>query len=130
MEWYLMVWKRYAQFSGRSRRKELWMFVLFNTIIGTALYLCGMATMGQSSSLSMLFFGLYFVYLLAALVPGWAVGARRLHDTGRSGWWWLIALVPFVGAILLIVWWATDGQPGDNQYGPNPKLPAPAAAIG
>jgi len=130
MEWYLMVWKRYAQFSGRSRRKELWMFVLFNTIIATVLYLGGMVTAGQGSSLSTLFFGLYFIYALAALVPGWAVGARRLHDIGKSGWWWLIALVPLVGAILLIVWWATDGQLGDNQYGPNPKASAPVTTAG
>jgi uncharacterized membrane protein YhaH (DUF805 family) len=130
MEWYLMVWKRYAQFSGRSRRKELWMFVLFNTIIGTVLYVCGMVAATQGSSLSTPFFALYFIYLLAALVPGWAVGARRLHDIGKSGWWWLIVFVPIVGAIILIVFWAMDGQPGDNQYGPNPKASAPAAIIG
>jgi uncharacterized membrane protein YhaH (DUF805 family) len=130
MDWYLMVWKRYAQFSGRSRRKELWIFALINTIIGAVLYLGGMAAMSQSSTLGSLLLGLYFVYLLAALVPGWAVGARRLHDTGKSGWWWLIAFVPFVGAIILIVFWVTDSQPGDNQYGPNPKSSAPAAITG
>ncbi len=89
MEWYLMVWKRYAQFSGRSRRKELWMFVLFNTIIGTVLYVGGLVAAAQSSSLSTPLFALYFIYLLAALVPGWAVGARRLHDIDKSGWWQL-----------------------------------------
>jgi uncharacterized membrane protein YhaH (DUF805 family) len=134
MEWYLMVWKRYAQFSGRSRRKELWMFALINMIVALVLYSCGLAAMvlGRNGNgmVSTLFFGLYFVYVLAALVPGWAVGARRLHDIGKSGWWWLIALVPFVGAILLIVWWATDGQAGDNQYGSNPKAPAPVNMVG
>jgi uncharacterized membrane protein YhaH (DUF805 family) len=130
MDWYLMVWKRYAQFSGRSRRKELWMFALFNAIVGAVLYSVSLAAAWQSSSLSTFFFALYFVYVLAALVPGWAVGARRLHDTGKSGWWWLIALVPFVGAIILIVFWVTDSQPGDNQYGPNPKSPAPATTVG
>jgi uncharacterized membrane protein YhaH (DUF805 family) len=130
MEWYLMVWKRYAQFSGRSRRKELWMFFLFNAIIGAVLYVGGMITAAQGSSLSYLLFGLYFIYLLAALIPGWAVGARRLHDTGKSGWWWLIAFVPFVGAIILIVFWATDGQAGENQYGPNPKAAAPVNLVG
>ena len=130
MEWYLMVWKKYAQFSGRSRRKELWMFALFNTIIGTVLYLIGFALAAAENSLSSVFFGLYFIYVLAALVPGWAVGARRLHDTGKSGWWWLIVFVPFIGAIVLLVFFATDGQPGDNQYGPNPKTSAPAATLG
>jgi len=130
MDWYLMVWKKYAQFSGRSRRRELWMFVLFNTIIGVVLYVGGLVAKAQESSLSTILFGLYFVYLLAALVPGWAVGARRLHDIGKSGWWWLIVFVPFVGGIILIVFWAMEGQPGDNQYGPNPKAPAPAGTIG
>ncbi len=130
MEWYLMVWKRYAQFSGRSRRKELWMFMLFNFIIGTALYVGGIVAADQSSSLSSLLFELYFIYVLAALVPGLAVGARRLHDIGKSGWWQLIAFVPLVGTIILIVFWVMDGQPGDNQYGPNPKASAPAAIIG
>jgi uncharacterized membrane protein YhaH (DUF805 family) len=130
MEWYLMVWKRYAEFSGRSRRKELWMFVLFNMIVALALYVPALVAATQGSSLSTIFFVLYFIYVLAALVPGWAVGARRLHDIGKSGWWWLIALVPFVGAIILIVFWVMEGQPGDNEYGPNPKLPAPAGTIG
>jgi len=130
MEWYLMVWKRYAQFSGRSRRKELWMFFLFNTIVGAVLYSCALAAAWHSGALGSMLFGLYFIYLLAALIPGWAVGARRLHDTGKSGWWWLIAFVPFVGAILLIVWWATDGQAGENQYGPNPKAAAPVNMVG
>ena len=130
MEWYLMVLKRYAQFSGRSRRKELWLFMLFNTIIGTVLYTCGIAALAAGSGLSRLFFALYIIYGLAVLIPGWAVGARRLHDIGRSGWWWLIAFVPLAGAILLIVWWASDSQPGANQYGPNPKLSGESAAIG
>ncbi len=124
MDWYLMVWKRYAEFSGRSRRKELWVFALINTIICTVLYVGGMMMAGQGSSLGTLFSALYVIYALAALVPNLAVDVRRLHDIGKSGWWLLIAIVPIVGAIILIVWWATDGQPGDNQYGPNPKSPA------
>ena len=130
MDWYLMVWRKYAEFDGRSRRKEYWMFVLFNMIVALVLYVPALIAVAQGSSLSTIFFALYFIYVLAALVPGWAVGARRLHDTGKSGWWWLIAFVPFVGVIILIVFWATDGQPGDNQYGPNPKSSAPAAITG
>ncbi len=130
MEWYLMVWKRYAQFSGRSRRKELWMFALFNTIICTVLYVGGMMMAMRGSSLGTIFFALYGIYALAVLVPSLAVEVRRLHDIGKSGWWLLIAFVPIVGAILLLVWFVSDGQPGDNQYGPNPKSPAPAAITG
>jgi len=128
MEWYLMVWKKFAQFSGRSRRKELWMFTLFNTLIATALWVLGLIFrqrgMGEiipNSGIGVIFFGLYFIYLLAALIPGWAVGVRRLHDTGKSGWWWLIVFVPIVGPIILLVLWCLEGNPGPNEYGPNPK---------
>ncbi len=97
MEWYLMVWKRYAEFSGRSRRKELWMFALFNTIICTVLYVGGMMMAMRGSSLGTIFFALYGIYALAVLVPSLAVEVRRLHDIGKSGWWLLIAFVPIVG---------------------------------
>ena len=96
------------------------MFALFNTLIGIVLYVPGLLLKG--SGLSAVFFGLYFIYLLAALIPGWAVGARRLHDIGRSGWWWLIVFVPFFGAVIPIVFWCLDSNPGANEYGPNPKL--------
>jgi uncharacterized membrane protein YhaH (DUF805 family) len=76
------------------------------------------------------FVGLAFLYGLAGFLPSLGVMVRRLHDVNRSGWWWLIALIPFVGAILLIVWEATDGTPGDNRFGPNPKSAPPAATVG
>lgn len=113
MNWYLDVLKKYAVFEGRARRKELWMFVLFNAIVLIALSLVE-AIVGGPGILSGL-------YSLAVLIPSLAVGARRLHDTGRSGWWQLIALVPFIGTIVLIVFFVADSQPGTNQYGPNPK---------
>jgi uncharacterized membrane protein YhaH (DUF805 family) len=119
MNWYLMVLKKYAQFSGRSRRKELWMFTLFNCIFSWALYILGIVF--KENMLGTIFLGLYFIYVLAVLVPGLAVGVRRLHDTNRSGWWWFIILVPFVGPIILLVFWVLDSQPGTNQYGPCPK---------
>jgi uncharacterized membrane protein YhaH (DUF805 family) len=128
MEWYLRVWKRYAEFSGRSRRKECWMFCLFNTLIALVLYIPGLLL--KESGIGVIFFGLYFIYLLAALIPGWAVGTRRLHDTNRSGWWWLIIFVPFVGPITLIVFWCLDSDPAANKYGPNPKSAEPTPAIG
>ncbi len=113
MNWYIEVLKKYAVFSGRARRKEYWMFFLFNIIISFVLgFIEGLA--GLPGALSGL-------YSLAVLIPGIAVSVRRLHDTNRSGWWLLIGLVPFIGAIVLLIFMLQDGQPGDNRYGPNPK---------
>ncbi|HEX6500182.1 MAG TPA: DUF805 domain-containing protein [Micromonosporaceae bacterium] len=118
MNWYLAVLKNYAGFSGRARRTEFWMFVLFNAII---LVVLGLIARLIGTNI------ITYLYDLAVLVPELAVGARRLHDTGRSGWWQLIGIIPVIGWIVLIVFWASDSQPEANQYGPNPKL-APATA--
>jgi len=108
MEWYLKVVKEnYANFDGRARRKEYWMFVLFNVIISTIL--------------SMIEPTVYLIYVLAILVPSIAVGVRRLHDVGKSGWFMFIALVPIIGGIWLLILACTDGDSGDNEYGSNPK---------
>ena len=120
MNWYLMVLKKYAQFEGRSRRKELWMFTLFNCIFSWPLYILGLVF--HENTLGSIFLGLYFIYVLAVIVPCLAVSVRRLHDTGKSGWWLLIVLVPIVGPIVLLVFYVLDSQPGANEYGPNPKL--------
>ncbi|RPK94342.1 MULTISPECIES: DUF805 domain-containing protein [Streptomyces] len=117
MNWYLDVLKNYAGFSGRARRKEYWMFVLFNFIIALVLSALGMAIDTQIP---------YFLYLAAVIVPSLAVMVRRLHDTGRSGWWFFISFVPLVGGIILLVFLASEGKPETNQYGVNPKL-APQA---
>ncbi|MEW2070889.1 DUF805 domain-containing protein [Streptomyces sp. NPDC007346] len=116
MNWYLDVLKNYAGFSGRARRKEYWMFALVNFVIAIVLSIIG-AAIGTDI--------LYYVYLLAVLIPSLAVGVRRLHDTGRSGWWLLIALT-LIGGIVLIVFLASEGKQEPNQYGANPKL-APQA---
>ncbi|MFG2308760.1 DUF805 domain-containing protein [Streptomyces sp. NPDC048566] len=116
MHWYVDVLKKYAVFSGRARRQEYWMFFLFNLIIAIVLAILGRA-MGTSI--------LSGLYSLAVLLPGLGVAVRRLHDTDRSGWWILIGLIPLVGAIILIVFLASEGKREPNQYGPNPKL-APA----
>jgi uncharacterized membrane protein YhaH (DUF805 family) len=113
MNYYIEVLKKYAVFSGRARRQEYWMFVLFNFIISFVISLVVMFA-------ETLFF-LPYLYGLAVLIPGIAVTVRRLHDTNRSGWWWFITFIPLIGAIILIVFLAQDGQPGENQYGPNPK---------
>src|ERR1700681_4390127 len=129
MNWYLQALKKYADFSGRARRKEYWFFVLFNIIISVVLTVCDvfMGTYSAAANIGIL----TAIYTLAVLTPGIAVSVRRLHDTGRSGWWLLIVLVPLIGAIVLLVFMLLDSQPGTNAYGPNPKegeMPVTAAA--
>ncbi|MEU8519970.1 DUF805 domain-containing protein [Streptomyces sp. NBC_01216] len=116
MNWYLDVLKKYAVFSGRARRKEFWMFVLFSFIASVVLSIV-------DSAIGMQLLGT--IYFLAILIPSLAVTARRLHDTGRSGWWMLIGLIPLVGFIVLVVFCASEGDQQENAHGPNPKL-APA----
>jgi uncharacterized membrane protein YhaH (DUF805 family) len=113
MGWYLAVLKKYAAFSGRARRKEYWMFGLFNAIVTIVLAVVSMAALHNVI--------LYVLYVLAVLVPSLAVAVRRLHDTGRSGWWMLIGLVPLVGPIVLLVFTVLAGQAGSNKYGEDPK---------
>ena len=113
-----MVLKKYAEFNGRSRRKEYWMFVLFNLIISIVLASTE-RVLGIGSEYGTGF--LSAIYSLGILIPSIAVGVRRLHDIGKSGWWLLIALIPVIGWIWLIVLLATDGLPGSNEYGTNPK---------
>jgi uncharacterized membrane protein YhaH (DUF805 family) len=114
--WKVVVLQKYTQFVGRAGRAEFWWFVLASFIISTVLSLLGRAWVG--------FAVLGFIYSLAVLVPSIAVGIRRLHDTGRTGWWILIGLVPLVGFIVLIVFFAAQGNPGPNQYGaPPPNEP-------
>ena len=113
MKYWVGCWKKYATFNGRARRKEYWMFILFNMLVAFGVNVVD-AVLGMEGLLGGL-------YSLAVLIPGWAVFTRRMHDIGKSGWWWLIGLVPVVGAIVLLVFMCKDGQPGDNAYGPNPK---------
>ncbi len=119
MNWYLQVLKKYADFSGRARRKEYWFFVLFNIIISVALTVIDVmvGTYSQAIGIGLL----ACIYALAVLIPGIAVSVRRLHDTDRSGWWLLIVLIPIIGPIVLIVFMCIDGTPGTNRFGPSPK---------
>src|ERR1035441_9612615 len=116
MNWYLMVLKKYAQFSGRSRRKEYWMFALFNCLFCLPLYI--LALVFREDAIGSIFLGLYFIYVLAILLPSLAVGVRRLHDTGKSGWMLLLCLIPIVGGIIVLVFTVLDSNPGPNEYGP------------
>ena len=116
MHWYVMVLKKYAVFSGRARRKEYWMFVLFNFLIAVALSLVeGILAIAPERDESVL----ATIYQLAILIPAIAVGVRRMHDTDHSGWWLLLPIVNLVFAV-------REGQNGENRFGPDPKA-TPAA---
>jgi uncharacterized membrane protein YhaH (DUF805 family) len=119
MSWFVEALKKYAVFSGRSRRKEYWFFVLFVVIISIVLNiidgLIGAYDRSMGAGL------LSTIFSLAILIPSIAVSVRRLHDINRTGWWVLIALVPLVGWIVLLVFHLQDSTPGTNRYGPNPK---------
>lgn len=153
LEWMLMPLKRYADFSGRSRRKEYWMFVLFIAIIYfvlAAIMMAGgfslasmanpeLAAAGAAQGPGALFWvgaGLMGIFVLAILIPSIAVVVRRLHDRDLSGWWYLGAIVagmiPFVGfiaSIALLVVMCLPGTPGPNRFGPDPKDPSSAAVF-
>ncbi|WP_268939937.1 DUF805 domain-containing protein [Parahaliea maris] len=126
MQWYLKVLKNYVGFSGRAQRTEIWMFILINFLITLLLaFLDGMLGLYNAEVGVGVLQG---VYSLAVFLPSLAVAVRRLHDIGRTGWWLLIAFIPLVGLIVLLVFYCLDSQPGDNEYGPNPKGVAPAVA--
>ncbi|MBM7420070.1 MULTISPECIES: DUF805 domain-containing protein [Chryseobacterium] len=120
MKWYLKVLNQYADFSGRARRTEYWMYLLFNMIfLLIATILDNILGLKFNSESPYVF--IYLIYSLAVFIPGLAVFVRRMHDIDKSGWWFFIAFIPIVGAIWLIVLCATEGTPGANQYGVNPK---------
>ncbi len=133
MQWYLKVVRdNYANFSGRARRREYWMFVLFNLIFAIVAMIIDMILgtrfkMGIGAYSTTLPYGwIYLIYMLAVIIPSIAVGVRRLHDLGKSGWMLLIVLIPFIGAVWILVLFLMDGTPGPNAYGPSPKAPAVA----
>ncbi|MCS6894578.1 MAG: DUF805 domain-containing protein [Bacteroidia bacterium] len=120
MKWYLSVLRNYAVFSGRARRMEFWMFVLINSIF--SLLLSGIdRLMARALEWEASIPILNGIYNLVVFLPSLAVAVRRLHDTGRSGWWILLGLIPCIGPIVLLVFFFQNSQPGTNQYGPNPK---------
>ncbi|MEU1305611.1 DUF805 domain-containing protein [Streptomyces shenzhenensis] len=112
MNWYIEVLKKYAVFEGRARRKEYWMFALVNVVIAIVLAIVDAVLGTQIPSV---------VYALAVLLPGLGVSVRRLHDTGRTGWWLLIGIIPLVGAIVLLIFTVSEGTKGQNEYGADPK---------
>lgn len=132
MEWMILPYRRYADFSGRSRRKEYWLFALFYVLVmlvlnavfgtnevvrGTGSFVYGTRLVGAGSWVGGLF-------ALFSLVPSLAVSVRRLHDQDRSGWLLLLWLIPFLGWFALLVLMLLEGTRGANRYGPDPKTPA------
>jgi uncharacterized membrane protein YhaH (DUF805 family) len=107
MDYFIGALKKYADFTGRARRKEYWMFILVYMIINIVLAVIGLDTISAIVS-------------LALLVPSLSIAARRLHDTGRSGWWQLVLLIPIIGLIVLIVFLAQDSHDA-NDYGVSPN---------
>ena len=130
MNWYIEAIKKYAVFSGRARRKEYWMFFLVNVLIAMVIgFFVGMARaidQNSNTSLSTVFSCISSLYSLALFLPALGVSVRRLHDIGKSGWWFFIGFIPLIGFIWLLVLLGTDGQPGPNLYGPNPKEVVPS----
>ena len=124
MKWYLKCFNQYADFSGRARRTEYWMFILFNILfaflaIFIGAFLGGALLGNEGASLGV---GLYVLYLLVIIIPSLSVLVRRLHDTGNSGWMYFISFIPLIGFIWIFVLLVTDSQPGENKWGPNPKV--------
>jgi uncharacterized membrane protein YhaH (DUF805 family) len=131
MEWMLLPYKRYAEFSGRSRRKEYWMFTLLVFLV----YIVAFALMGltgmfsaigsdgspQLSGIHWVIIALLVIFAIASFIPSLAVQIRRLHDQDKSGWFWLINFIPYVGGIIFLVFMCLNGTKGPNRFGDDPK---------
>ena len=119
MEWYFTVLRKYAVFTGRARRKEYWMYTLINGIV--------ISILAVSDSFTSMFdtgYGigmLTSIYILGVMIPGIAVTVRRLHDTGRSGLWYFVGLIPVIGWLAVLIFTLLDSEFGTNEYGDNPK---------
>ena len=120
MNWWIICMKKYVDFSGRARRAEYWMFTLFSIVFAIAAIVLDnvLGLVSEDTGYGVL----YALFTLGIIFPGWAVTVRRLHDIGKSGWWILVDFIPYIGSIWLFVLTVMDSQPGDNQYGANPKL--------
>ncbi len=120
--------KNYCNFSGRASRSEYWWWYLFTAIVGWIIAIPSYGTIFQNAAAGItdvqftFWTGLDYFWSLFIFLPSAGLFFRRLHDIGRSGWWWLLCFIPLVGIIILIVWLCKPSQPGDNQYGPEPNI--------
>lgn len=128
MDWMLMPLRRYADFSGRSRRKEFWMFFLFNVIVSIAMFtvlivgaVLSDTENDRTSPLLWIGLALTALWSLAIVIPTIAVHVRRFHDQEQSGWMYLINFVPLIGGLIVLVFMLLPGTKGPNRYGPDPK---------
>ena len=127
MKWYLHCIKNYTNFSGRARRKEYWMFVLFNILIVITLaFLSDFINELTHSESSYLIVGIYMLFII---IPYLAVAVRRLHDINKSGFYWFVRVIPLIGPIWLLVLLVEDSYAGTNKYGANPKQRMPKDSI-
>ena len=132
MDWMLMPLRRYADFSGRSRRKEYWMFTLFillvYAVLGTLIAMGGLfssmadpAATPQISAIGWIGIALLGIFALGIFIPALAVIVRRLHDQDKSGWFILLQFIPYIGGIIILIFMCIEGTKGENRYGPDPK---------
>ena len=131
MEWMIMPLKRYADFEGRSRRTEYWMFTLFVLIVYAVL--AGIAFIGGDFARTQpgtppstgfwIALGLFMLFVLAVLIPSIAVQVRRFHDQDKSGWFVLLGFIPYIGGLIVLVFMCIEGTRGPNRFGPDPKDP-------
>ena len=120
MSWYLKVLKNYVNFNGRARRKEYWMFVLFNMIFSYAFTFLDMSMGLLSPGTGIGVFSM--LYMFALILPSLAVSVRRLHDVGKSGWMLLLMLIPVIGWIWIFILSVSEGESVENKYGLDPKI--------
>jgi uncharacterized membrane protein YhaH (DUF805 family) len=124
MNWYLKVFKQYFDFSGRARRKEFWMFTLFHFLfIFTTTFLVFFLTSDiyEDTETNYVYVAIICTYLLISIIPSIALTIRRLHDTGKSGWLYLIVIIPYLGWFTIMIFACMEGNRGSNKWGPNPK---------
>jgi uncharacterized membrane protein YhaH (DUF805 family) len=128
MDWMLLPLRRYADFSGRSRRKEYWMFIL-GWIIALAVALTLDGVLGMSGMVAGVYGPITLLLFVGLFIPGLAVQVRRFHDQDKSGWFVLLAFIPFIGSIAVLVFMCLAGTPGPNRFGDDPKNPGNAEAF-
>ncbi|MDI9312817.1 MAG: DUF805 domain-containing protein [Limnohabitans sp.] len=118
--WKKVVFENYANFNGRARRKEYWNFQLINIVSILIIVVIGISLSGNSDDVPLVFY-LFGIIFLGIIIPSIAVTVRRLHDIGKSGWFYLISFVPYVGGLIMLYFTVLDSEQGSNQYGSNPK---------
>ena len=110
----------YFDLEGRARRKEFWMFLLWYFIFYIPIYIIAIV-LTYITEVAYILPIVVGIFCLAFIAPSFSLVIRRLHDIGKSGWYWLVGLIPFIGGIILLVWYCTEGTIGPNEYGPDPK---------